>query len=163
MARRARKHETAFWIMIGALASSAFSAYSAVGGDWNTATWSGCVAVAVPAWLFAIKAPTTCGVATRAGRPCPNPTWGVLFGCGSADHTWTKFFARFGWHRSHAPIFIRDNTRSPAPIPPPSEDDAVVVRIAEDAKSRVVFWLAILATFAGCLSAATDIAGLING
>jgi hypothetical protein len=38
-----------------------------------------------------------CGVTTREGKPCPNSTTGVLFGCGQArGHLWAKFFTRFG-------------------------------------------------------------------
>jgi len=162
MPRGTRRHETAFATVAAAIVLLGICVHSLARGDWNSAVWSGSIAIGIPAWLFALRAPTRCGVITRRGRPCPNITYGVLFGCGSAyGHTWTKFFARLGWNRfaaEGAPSFS-----SPAPALDsewPAGHGPVSVRIQEDGKSKAIFWLAIVATTSGLLSAGTDLAGL---
>lgn len=163
MARsRQRRHETAFAVVIMTIAAAAYSIYSIVHHDWNSALWAGCVAVAVPCWLFAIKAPSTCGVTTKAGRPCANRSYGVLFGCGSAEgHTWAKFFAHFGWHRRPP------QPRSPSPITTAGSDRALRQETKSpsdqrDVRDNLVFWAAMVATVAGVASAATDLAGILQ-
>ena len=163
MTRGAPRHEAAFATVLTAFIAAGFSVYSVGRSDWNTALWSACVAIAIPAWLFAVRAPTTCGVVTRSGRACQNMTYGVLFGCGSAyGHTWTKFFARLGWHRTPATTARRRPRGGTPPVADVENDESAIVRIEEDTKSRVTFLLAITATFAGCISAATDLAGIFT-
>lgn len=107
MVKRKRKHETAFAVLVATLATAAYCLYLIVHHEWNTAVWTACVVVAVPALLFAIKAPTTCGIETRKGHPCPNPSYSVLFGCGSAEgHTLAKLFARLGGGANRLEAFV---------------------------------------------------------
>jgi hypothetical protein len=122
------------------------------------------IAIAIPSWVIAIKAPATCGVITQKGRPCPNPTTGVLFGCNQArngTHVWAKLLARFGWHRelSH-PMRLRATTTLFAEIPSVSskgEGEPVTVKVEEDLKSTILFWLTACSTFAGVVSAVVAI------
>jgi len=159
------KHETAFVVVLTTIAAAAYSVYSIVHSDWNSALWTGCLAVGVPCWLFAIKAPNTCGVTTRRGHPCRNPSYGVLFGCGSAEgHTWAKFFAHFGWRRRpvqprtrglSGPIITAELDRAPHEEPRISHEQ-------RRGRDNVVFWAAMVATVAGVASAATDLAGVLQ-
>ena len=163
MPRRSQRHEVAFGAVIVWVGSAGYCLYSAVRGELNTAIWAGCVFVAIPAWLFALRAPTRCGVTTKRGHPCPNPTYGVLFGCGSAyGHTWSKFFTRFGWHR---PVIASGDPAKPfdpGDVDAVGQDEAPLVRIQEDAKSRVTFVLAVVATGAALVSMGTDVAGVFR-
>ncbi len=121
--------------------------------DLNMLVWSMAAAVAIPAWFLAFHVPALCGVNTMHGRPCMNMTKGLIFGCGRANHTWAKFFARFGWRTQ--------------PIPEPSEPapDGVAttapgvgqVRIAEPRRNAITFWLALVSTVIGLVSAAIDV------
>jgi hypothetical protein len=142
--------------------AAAYSVYSVVHHDWNSALWTGCVAIGVPCWLFAIKAPNTCGVITKLGHPCPNRSYGVLFGCGNAEgHTWAKFFAQFGWRRQ--PARLQTLGRSD---PPPADRSVPkggkISNEQRNTRDQIVFWSAIVATFAGLVSAATDLAGIMT-
>lgn len=164
MAGRARKHESAFFILLMALGAAAYAIHSIGQQDWVAVTWSASMAIAVPCWLIAIKAPTRCGVMTEKGHPCPNRTYGILFGCGSAEgHTWDKFFARFGWRREPRMQALRrrheDGGRGHQAEPVVERPQ---VLLGEDRKSRIAFWLGFTATVAGCISAGTDIAGLFS-
>jgi len=71
--------------------------------DFMSLAWPASIAVALPAWLLAVKAPTTCGVTTQTGGQCSRPVNGLIFGCGRSNHTWAKFFSRFGWRRQPDP------------------------------------------------------------
>ncbi|MEV4264565.1 hypothetical protein [Kribbella sp. NPDC049584] len=163
MARsRQRKHETAFAVVVTAIAAAAYSIYSIDQHDWSSALWTGSVAVAVPCWLIALKAPTSCGVTTRTGRRCPNPSNGVLFGCGNAEgHTWAKFFGHFGWRRKSAQPNPPGRTASARPDPQ-LRQEGKSARRPHDVRDSVLFWAAIIATLAGLVSAATDLAGIFQ-
>lgn len=166
-----RKRDFAYYILATEIISIGIFLYSMFSHHWSSVGWSLSIAVAVPCWVLAVKAPAVCGVTTQRGTPCRNPTTGVLFGCGQASngsHVWVKFFARFGWRRQS---FLRK---------PPSQtgaDDPAVgfhgeshvfmsgpepftVRIVEDWRSGFVFWLAIVSTVAGVASAVIDVAAL---
>jgi hypothetical protein len=102
--------------------------------------------------------PTTCGVITKKGHPCPNSTTGVLFGCGRArGHTWAKFLARFGIHRDaprpNGPVRSRT-----APVVTETEVRVEVSGIEEKPKEVITFWLTVVSTFAGVVS---TVAGVI--
>lgn len=164
--RRTARHDIAFAIFISWLAAVGLSIYFVSNSMWQQLLWSGSTILAIPAWLFAIKAPTRCGVVTQRGHPCPNPTYGVLFGCGSAvGHTWTKFFARLGWRRPALVGAYRTTDRSAAPTEDEVTDrsEPVLVRVEGDRKATTAFWLAVAATFAGVTSGVTDVIGLFNG
>jgi hypothetical protein len=68
-------------------------------GEWRTALLVGSIAIAIPIWAVAVKAPAKCGFLQKNGARCPSETTGVLLGCGKKGHTWGKFFAHFGWDR----------------------------------------------------------------
>ncbi|MCT2277815.1 hypothetical protein M3G91_09275 [Micromonospora chalcea] len=119
--------------------------------DFISLAWSTSIAIAIPAWLLAVKAPTTCGVATQIGGRCGRKVNGVIFGCGRSNHTWAKFFARFGWRRQPDP----SNRRSRS-IEATEVTEVVTVKIAEEWKSTVTFWLALTATTCALVSATVD-------
>jgi hypothetical protein len=119
--------------------------------DLISLAWSASIAIAIPAWLLAVKAPTTCGVTTQNGGRCGRKVNGVIFGCGRSDHTWAKFFARFGWRRQPDPSNRRSRSTEAA-----EGTEVVTVKIAEDRKSTVAFWLALTATTCALVSATVD-------
>lgn len=123
------------------------------------AFWSGSFAVAFVCWLVAVRLPTRCGVTTLKGHPCPNPTTGVLFGCGK--HTWDKLFARFGIRRRTEGIRVSPTiSRNPAVEPAASEPSAKVSGVKEDPKDAIVFWLTAVSTAAGVVSMVTSIVAI---
>ncbi|MGW2625178.1 hypothetical protein [Micromonospora taraxaci] len=136
--------------------------------DPMSLTWSLSLAIAIPAWILAVKAPTVCGVTTQKGGQCRRKVNGVLFGCGTSNHTWAKFFSRFGWRRQPDP----NTTSSPRNRPPsvaalPTSVssggvEVMTVRIAEDAKSKVAFWLALTATACALVSATVDATNFVK-
>ncbi|MEU7756722.1 hypothetical protein [Micromonospora sp. NPDC049171] len=119
--------------------------------DLVSLAWSASIAIAIPAWLLAVKAPTTCAVTTQNGGRCGRKVNGVIFGCGRSNHTWVKFFARFGWHRQPDPSIRRVWSTEAA-----EATEVVTVKIAEDWKSTVAFWLALTATTCALISATVD-------
>jgi hypothetical protein len=146
----------------------AYLIYSILHLHWPDAVMSICTAIAIPCWVIAVKVPTRCGVTTKHGHPCPNPTTGVLVGCGSAaGHAWAKVLARFGWKRQALPS---SKTPRVAASPQLSSDtgkpeaaaEPMVVRIAEDRRSAVAFWMAVTSTVAGATSAIAAFTGPVN-
>lgn len=119
--------------------------------DLISLAWSASIAIAIPAWLLAVKAPTTCGVTTQKGGRCGRKVNGVIFGCGRSNHTWAKFFARFGWRRQPDPSSRRSRSTEAAEV-----TEVVTVKIAEDWRSTVAFWLALTATTCALVSATVD-------
>ncbi|TDC36139.1 hypothetical protein E1211_14300 [Micromonospora sp. 15K316] len=119
--------------------------------DFISLAWSASIAIAIPAWLLAVKAPTTCGVTTQKGGRCGRKVNGVIFGCGRSNHIWAKFFARFGWRRQPDPSNRRSRSSEVTEV-----TEMVTVKIAEDWKSSVTFWLALAATTCALVSATVD-------
>ena len=160
----------AFWILAAQFLAVGYFIYAISHGQWSNSIWSVCVAIAIPCWLLAVKAPTNCGVTTQRGTPCKHPTTGVVFGCNQApngSHVWAKLFARFGWHRQ---VFALPQ-RSAGPGPTSSgrlagqelaRSETVTVRIQEQRRNTIAFWLAFTSTIAGVTSAMTDISGLFR-
>ncbi|WFE95795.1 hypothetical protein [Micromonospora sp. WMMD987] len=132
--------------------------YYLVTFDLMSLAWSASLAIAVPAWLLAVKAPTTCGVTTQKGGLCGRKVNGVIFGCGRSNHTWAKFFARFGWRRQPDPSTVRGKLSGEGS----EAREIVTVRIAEDWKSTVAFWLALTATTCALVSATVDATNFIR-
>ncbi|GAA0478603.1 hypothetical protein Ade02nite_67090 [Paractinoplanes deccanensis] len=135
--------------------------------DWMSVIWSLSIAIAIPSWLLAVKAPTYCGVTTQAGGKCTRPVNGVIFGCGTSEHTWAKFFSRFGWRRQPDPNRASAKAGPAAQMPrfggaPTGDAGVVTVRIAEEAKSKVAFWMALTATLCALISATVDVTSAIN-
>jgi len=167
MARSINKRNGALSTMLFEVAAITYAVIAFVNGRWLDFLWSFCVSVAIPAWLFAVRAPTYCYVTTIRGHPCPNPTYGVLFGCGSAKgHTWAKFFARFGWRRQPRTSLAGGRSVPSAstpvaalPLASTASTGTVTVRIEEDRKSRATFWMAAISTLTGIVSAAIELAG----
>jgi hypothetical protein len=164
--RRQRQHETAFFIVVATIASATYAVHSFATHDWNSALWSSCIAVGVPCWLFSLKAPTICGVPTKTGGRCRNITYGVLFGCGSAEgHTWTKFFSNLGWRRG-LPVQTPPGQNASQParsLPHPDtriRPDSSVEH--HDLRATIVFWASITATIAAIVSMTTDLIGLLT-
>jgi hypothetical protein len=158
----------ALWILVTEFGALVYFVVSVVQRDWLSAAGSISVAVAIVAWVAAVKMPTRCGVTTIRGHPCPNPTTGVLFGCGSADHTWAKPLARIGLKRSPIRRPASDARRQPswsnapaathaAPMPTPATPAE-----RERLRSTALFWLAILSTTGGLTSTTTDLIGLFR-
>lgn len=105
-----------------------------------TAFWTGTLAVATIAILF----PTRCHVTTDDGKPCPNRSNGILFGCRRASHTWVKFTARFG---------SRERVTQPS---------MGTVGVVESSRSTFLFWITVATTAVGAISMLTDMAGLLR-
>ncbi|MEU8331697.1 hypothetical protein [Micromonospora sp. NPDC048839] len=122
--------------------------------DLISLAWSASIAIAIPAWLLAVKAPTTCGVTTQNGGRCGRKVNGVIFGCGRSNHTWAKFLARFGWRRQPDPSNRQSRSTEVTEV--------VTVKIAEDWKSTVTFWLALTATTCALVSATVDATNFFN-
>ncbi|WP_433826625.1 hypothetical protein ACQP2E_31605 [Actinoplanes sp. CA-015351] len=155
-----QKRDYAF-VMLGIEAVAVVGVvYFLVTLDFMSLAWSVSVAVAIPAWVLAVKAPTTCGVTTQKGGQCGRPVNGLIFGCGRSEHVWSKFFARFGWRRQPDP-----NTPGTRPGRLPTGGDGievVTVKIAEDWKSTAAFWLALTATLCAITSATVDATNFIH-
>jgi hypothetical protein len=156
------KRDTAFIILGIEAVAIVGVVYFLVTLDWMSVIWSLSVAIAIPSWLLAVKAPTYCGVTTQAGGKCTRPVNGVIFGCGTSNHTWAKFFSRFGWRRQSDP------NRASAKNGPTDQlagsrgaaqgdSGTMTVTIAEDTKSKVAFWLAFIATLCALISATVDV------
>ncbi|MFI7544852.1 hypothetical protein [Actinoplanes sp. NPDC049599] len=79
---------------------------------------------------------------------------GLIFGCGRSNHTWAKFFSRFGWRRQPDPNV--SNGRPGRLIAGADGVEMVTVKIAEDWKSTAAFWLALTATTCAIVSATVD-------
>ncbi|MFV2103692.1 hypothetical protein [Micromonospora sp. LOL_024] len=126
--------------------------------DLISLAWSASIAIAIPAWLLAVKAPATCGVTTQNGSRCGRKVNGVIFGCGRSNHTWAKFFARFGWRRQPDPSNRRSRSTEATEV-----TEVVTVKIAEDWKSTVTFWLALTATTCALVSATVDATNFLRG
>jgi hypothetical protein len=161
MAGRMLKRNAALLILLAEAGAVVLVVYFLIQLDFLSVAWALSVAVAIPAWLLAVKAPTTCGVTTQKGGRCPRPVNGVIFGCGTSNHTWAKFFSRFGWRRQPDPnAAVRTSRSTVMPIAAAKEltgeGQMVVVRIAEDFKSRAAFWLALTATLCALVSATVD-------
>ena len=160
MARRpgsGRKGATA--LIFTEFAAVGFLLYFVLHTQWYNALLALSVGVAVPCWVVVVEAPTRCGVTTLKGHPCPNGTTGLVLGCNNAPgHAWAKLFARFGWHR----VSFTTQAAKPSPTPKPAAtieaaafaSEPVVVKIAEDMKSTVTFWMAMISTASSVLSAA---------
>lgn len=157
MAKNRTKKDVAVAQFMFLLAAIAGFFYAVSRHDILFTFWTGSFAVAFVCWLIAVHMPTKCNVITKKGHPCPNDTYGVLFGCGSArGHTWAKFFARFGVHRKV--IQVRPVTASLALIPTPAPmSTATVSGVDDKAKDLIVFWLTVVSTAAGVVSMATSI------
>jgi hypothetical protein len=134
--------------------------------DFASVAWSLSIAIAIPAWVLAVKAPTVCGVTTQRGGQCSRKVDGVIFGCGTSNHTWAKLFSRFGWRRQPEPeMAAKSGPTAPLTRPPNasgSEVEIVTVRIMEDAKSKVAFWLAMTATLCALVSATVDATNFVK-
>jgi hypothetical protein len=128
--------------------------------DFMSLAWSASIAVALPAWVLAVKAPTTCGVTTQTGGQCSRPVNGVIFGCGRSNHTWTKFFSRFGWRRQADPNV--SGARRSRLTNGADGVEIVTVKIAEDWKSTAAFWLALTATLYAITSATVDATNFVR-
>lgn len=133
--------------------------YYAVMLDFMSLAWAASIAIALPTWVLAVKAPTTCGVATQAGGQCRRAVNGVIFGCGR-NHTWAKFFSRFGWRRQSDPN--ASGTRPGRGLSTADDVEVVTVKIAEDWKSTAAFWLALTATTCAIVSATVDATNFID-
>ncbi|GAA2596248.1 hypothetical protein GCM10010435_89290 [Winogradskya consettensis] len=128
--------------------------------DFMSLAWAASIAVALPAWVLAVKAPTTCGVTTQAGGQCSRPVNGLIFGCGRSSHTWAKFFSRFGWRRQSDPN--APDARSGRSVNGADGVEVVTVKIAEDWKSTAAFWLALTATLCAVISATVDATNFVK-
>jgi hypothetical protein len=134
--------------------------YYAVMLDFMSLAWSASIAIALPAWVLAVKAPTTCGVTTQAGGRCSRPVNGLIFGCGRSNHTWAKFFARFGWRRQSDPN--APDVRPGRLVSAADGVEVVTVKIAEDWKSTAAFWLALTATTCAIVSGTVDATNFVQ-
>jgi hypothetical protein len=154
--RRTKKDTAAAQVMCILTAIAGFI-YAVSRHDILLALWTGSFVVALACWLIAVQMPTTCNVITKRGHPCPNNTYGVLFGCGQAQgHTWTKFFARFGIHRKT--VHVRPIISGSAPIQTVAASSTATVSGVDDkTKDLIVFWLTVISTAAGVVSMATSI------
>ncbi|WP_007506778.1 MULTISPECIES: hypothetical protein [Pseudofrankia] len=160
------KRNVALSLLVVELGAIALLVASLISFDWHQLWFALSVSIAIPCWLLAVKAPSTCGVTTQRGTPCRNRTVGVLFGCSQAPgggHVWAKFFARFGWH-PHQPVPAdAENSASPSTRGSTSPDGTVltahqrgivVVRLEEDMQSTLTFWMTVVATLSGVISTA---------
>lgn len=102
--------------------------------------------------------PTECRVINTRGKACTQTTFGFLFGCSRYYHWWPKFFARLGYRRS---------TLKQAYQHPPTGNTTVMHQAAPESKPVKVrvedSVLTVCGTWAGIISAAVGIVGLIVG
>jgi hypothetical protein len=120
--------------------------------DWSGVLFSLAVVIGIPTVVVVAHTPATCGVITRARRPCPNPS-GVIFGCGNAKHhTWRKVFQRFGIvpesvvrpSKDAAETMVTTaGARITAPLP---------VKVVADGRETVLFWMSFGEFLVGVLS-----------
>ncbi|MFG3419991.1 hypothetical protein [Micromonospora sp. NPDC048063] len=162
------KRDAALLLLIIEAAAIVGVVYFLVILDFMSLAWSLSLAIAIPAWVLAVKAPTVCGVTTQKGGKCSRNVNGVIFGCGTSNHTWAKFFSRFGWRRQPDPNSIPSkagaSTRVRRPGSSASNDgvEVMTVKIAEDTKSKVAFWLALTATTCALVSATVDATNFVK-
>jgi len=76
-----KSRQFAYAVLAVEIVATAFTIYSIAYSDWDKLSWAWPTAIAIPCCAIAVKAPTTCGVTTQKGHPCPNPTTGILLGC----------------------------------------------------------------------------------
>jgi len=117
--------------------------------QWQDALIALSVSIALPCWVLAVEAPTLCGVETIRKTQCQNRTTGLLLGCHAPGHAWAKFFARFGWRRISLPSADQGNSADNTGT---STAEPVLVKIAEDGKSVVVFWATMVSTATAVIS-----------
>lgn len=161
------KRDAALLLLLMEAAAIIGVVYFSVSLNFMSLLWSLSFAIAFPTWVLAVKAPTKCGVTTQKGGQCSRNVNGVIFGCGTSNHTWAKFFSRFGWRRQPDPNVAsskRDVLNQAPALGSESSGDAEVmtVRIAEDTKSKVAFWLALTATTCGLVSATVDASSFVK-
>jgi hypothetical protein len=131
---------------------------------WANAGLTLSLMVAIPCWAIIVKVPTACGVYTRKKEPCPNQAYGILVGCtGAKGHAWAKVFSRFGWRKvrlssDNLPGGTEGLSRVKADGDTASKAaDPIVVKIAEDRKSSITFWLGILSALTSVVSAVASV------
>ncbi|WP_433651122.1 hypothetical protein ACQP2C_00355 [Micromonospora zamorensis] len=162
------KRNAALALLVIEFSAIAAAVFFLITLDPMSLAWALSIAVAIPAWILAVNAPTVCGVTTQKGGQCRRKVNGVLFGCGTSNHTWAKFFSRFGWRRQPDP-----NAASSSRSRPSGQStilasgagggvEVMTVRIAEDAKSKVAFWLALTATTCALVSATVDASNFVK-
>jgi hypothetical protein len=121
-------------------------------------------------WVLAVEIETKCGVITKTTRlPCQHTTYGLLFGCSSPHHHLGKFLTRIGLQKKKPvptlPTKPRTSLRNVATAhmgdgPTNGPSGAILVRVEEDAKSKVGYWLMVAASAASVLSAALGVVTL---
>jgi hypothetical protein len=144
------RHEARFawWAAIAALAGCAVYM-----GTWRM--WS----LTVLTWsLYELcLCPTTCGVATRGGRPCHRAARGRLFACAEvAGHQAlkTEAFWRVNGARIRATYGRGPAHRKEALAPSPAEHGSV------EARHRLLAYVAIISTVATIVQTAVGLATL---
>jgi hypothetical protein len=151
------KKEKATGLLIGEVVAIVLTLLSANARDWSSLVLFASAAIAIPCWVIGFRMPVDCNVITGKRRPCPNSATGVLFGCGNAKgHTWGKFFGHFGLGRAAA----RKNGLLNGPVAnggtvefQAAGTSIPTVRVAGDAKTEVIFWMTIVSTLSGVVSA----------
>jgi hypothetical protein len=160
------KRNAALTLLLVEIGAIALLVNSLISFDWHELWFALSISIAIPCWVLAVKAPSTCGVTTQRRTPCRNRTVGVLFGCSQArggSHVWAKFFTRFGWH-PHQPLTAdaettaspsaRGTTSSGGTVLTAHQPGIAVVRLEEDMQSTLTFWMTVIATLSGVISTA---------
>jgi hypothetical protein len=168
--RRTNRKTVALWVLATELIALGYFVYSVVHRDLVSAGGSVSIAIAIVSWLFAVKVPTRCGVTTLRGHPCPNPTTGVIFGCGSANHTWAKLLENLGFRRSppnrsrpeHSSVPSASASPATANYSVPIDPVRPTAAEREIRRNSVLFWLTIVSTTGGLVSTTTDIIGVFR-
>jgi len=157
----AKRHEMttlAVWLFLIAAALVVWAAFSIHDKHPHTAlvltAWALIFVSPIPLFIW----PTECRVINKRGNACTQTTFGFLFGCRRYYHWWPKFFARLGYKRSalkqayqHQPVGNTIVMHQAAPDSAPLK-----VRVEDNT-------LTVCGTWAGIISAAVGVIGLIVG
>lgn len=120
-------------------------------------------------WILAVEVETRCGVITKTtGRPCRNVTYGLLFGCSASHHHLGKFLTRIGVQKRALATAQQGsgqaftNVMQPSITGNPSGKAAapILVKIDEDKKAKVGYWLMVITSVATVVSTVTGLATL---
>lgn len=161
MTQASKRHEMttlAVWLFLTAIALVAWAVFSIHDKHAHTAValiaWALIVVSPIPLFIW----PTECKVINTRGKACMQTSFGFLFGCKRYYHWWPKFFARLGYRRStlkqasqHQPTGNTTVMHQAA-----LESEPIKVRVEDNA-------LTVCGTWAGIISAATGVIGLIVG
>lgn len=161
MSQAAKRHEmtsTSVALILLGLGLVACAALAISTNDTQTGSVLIALALLIVSPIPLCMWPTECRVINKSNNPCKQTAYGFLFGCSHYYHWWPKFFARLGFHREalrQAGYHRSDaNTSTVHRSEPQPQSEPLRIRIDDSA-------LSMCGTWAGIVSAATGVVGLI--